>query len=802
MLLGIGLASCNTSNSPSLLDKQLYEELKKKAVLLPNGWKISPAGRSLPLGDFPMNMVLSPSRKLLAITHNGQSKQSIALVDPQTEKLLDEIEIRKAWYGLVFSKDEKALYASGGNDNQIKIYSVLQNKLQLTDSIVLGKAWPEEKISPTGIDLDEKGEKLYAVTKEDSALYLCDVKNKQVEKKLKINSEAYACLYSAVHKELYISLWGNQKIAVYDPAQHKITAEIKVEDHPNDLCLSKNGKYLFVANANSNSVSVIDIKARKVLENISTSLHPDAPIGSTSNAVALTEDEKTLLIANADNNYLALFDISEPGESKSMGFIPVGWYPTSVKVANNKIFVSNGKGNASYANPKGPNPYKKRDKDTQYIGALFKGTLSVIDLPDNKTLATYSKVVYDNTPYSKEKELNAEGEKGNPIPQKAGEKSPIKYVFYIIKENRTYDQVFGDIKEGKGDSSLCLFPEFVSPNHHALAREFVLLDNFYVNAEVSADGHNWSMAAYATDFTEKTWPTNYGGRGGNYDYEGNRKIASPTKGYIWDHCKKAGVTYRSYGEFVWDGKVGEAAKALEGNIDTDYQSYDLKIKDIARFEKWKQDFDSLMVKNALKQLNIIRIGNDHTSGARKGMPTPRAAVADNDLALGRIVEHISKSKIWKESAIFVLEDDAQNGPDHIDAHRSIALVVSPYVRRKSVNSTLYTTSSMLRTIGLILGIPPMSQYDAAATPMYGCFTSKPDLTSYIALKNNIDLDELNQEDNKLSRLSYQFNLEQADAAPDLAFSEVIWKTVKGEKSEMPAPRRSAFIIPRKEEEGD
>jgi hypothetical protein len=248
----------------------------------------------------------------------------------------------------------------------------------------------------------------------------------------------------------------------------------------------------------------------------------------------------------------------------------------------------------------------------------------------------------------------------------------------------------------------------------------VLLDNFYVDAEVSADGHNWSMAAYATDYVEKTWPTSYGARGGTYDYEGSREVAFPKDGFIWDYCQRAGIPYRSYGEFEAYAKRG--GTALTGHMCPGYPDYDLSIKDFLREEIWERDIDSLIAAGAVPRFSTVRMGNDHTSGGRVGAPTPFAHVADNDLALGRFVEHLSKTKIWGESAVFVVEDDAQNGPDHVDAHRSPALVISPWVRRRQVDHTMYSTAGILRTMELILGLPPMSQYDAAATPLWRPFT--------------------------------------------------------------------------------
>jgi YVTN family beta-propeller protein len=770
-------------------------------VLLPNGWKLSPVGRSLPLGDLPLNMQLSASGKLLAVTNNGQSTQSIQLIDPKTEKLLDERIIKKSWYGLAFSRDEKTLYASGGNDNRILAYPIENNKIGAADTIKLGESWPKNKICTTGITLNKSNTRLYTVTKEDSALYVIEPASHKILKKVKLAAEAYSCILSPDEKILYISIWGGEEVSCYSTVTGAIS-NIKTGNHPNELLLNKKGTWLFVANANDNSVSVINTATRKTVEVISTSLYPTRLTGSTSNGLALSANEKTLYIANADNNCLAVFDVTKPGESKSQGFIPVGWYPTNVKTLGSKILVANGKGFTSMANPKGPQPVKKTDNSgyqkgavnsrEQYIGGLFKGTLSFIDAPTEVQLKSYTKKVYANTPFNNKIAATAAGEAGNPIPRRRGEKSPIKHVFYIIKENRTYDQVLGDMPKGNGDTSLCIFGAKVTPNLHAIANEFVLLDNFYVDAEVSADGHNWSTAAYATDFIEKTWPTSYGGRGGNYDSEGTRKIGDPRDGYIWDYCKRAGISYRTYGEFVDDGKPN--IKSLKGHYCAQAPGFDLDVTDIKRSQVWAHDFDSLLSKNAVPQFNTIRISNDHTSGQKKGAISPIAAVADNDQGVGRVIEHLSQSPIWKESVVFVLEDDAQNGPDHIDAHRSPVYVAGPYVKRNEAIHSMYSTSGVLRTIELILGLPPMSQYDASALPLYECFTGKPDFSPYTIKPAQVNLEQRNVADNKSSIRSEHFNFSKEDAIPDLDLNEVIWKYVKGENAVLPAPKRSAFVI--------
>jgi hypothetical protein len=531
-------------------------------------------------------------------------------------------------------------------------------------------------------------------------------------------------------------------------------------------------------------------------------------------------------VANADNNTVAVVDVGEPGRSEVEGFLPTGWYPTSARftVDGKRILVLSGKGLTSQPNPRGAQP-GFRATEGQYSGAMLTGSLSVVDLPDDRTLAAYTKKVYALTPYADATRLApAKAPADSPIPKKVGESSPIKHVFYVVRENRTYDQVLGDLERGNGDPNLTLFGEDVTPNAHALAREFVLLDNFYVDAEVSMDGHSYSTGAYATDFTEKVWPMNYGGRGAEYLSEGggpNRNpygnITAPAQGYIWDACRRAGVSVRSYGEFAVryeeaflhderkdtrEGSVLASVPGLEGLVHPEYPPYDLSIPDNKRVDVWLEEFRKFEASGDLPRLSILRLGNDHTAGTRPGYPTPRAMVAENDLALGRIVETISKSRFWKDSAIFVLEDDAQNGPDHVDAHRSVALVVSPYVRRGAVDSTLYTTSGMLRTIELILGLPPMSQYDAAATPMYASFQPTPVLTPYTKRDARIALDEKNDPQAPGAAESLAMNLEEADRAPDLLLNEILWKAIRGAGSTMPPPVRAAFVRPLADDDDD
>jgi DNA-binding beta-propeller fold protein YncE len=788
---------------------QSLKEIEKSRISLPNGWKLSPVGKMLHLGDLPLNIAVSPSAKMLAVTNNGQSDQCIHLIDAEKMLVLDSIVTAKSWLGLTFSKDGKYLYASGGNDNWIMRYQVKNKKLTPFDTLVIGKPWPE-KISIAGIALDNNRQMLYAVTKENNSLYIYDLKKKNVRKQIALGGEGYACLLSNDCKMLYITCWGCDKVLLFDTESQEITGSIQVGDNPNDLCITHDGKYLFVSNANDNSVSVISPEQKRVIEVLNSALYPDSPSGSTTNSVALSNDEKTLYIANADNNCLAVFDITTPGHSFSKGFIPTGWYPTCVRVVKNTIFVANGKGLSSKANPFGPSPKKEevthhadlnKKSKVQYIGGLFTGTLQSIQIPDEDQLSIYSQSVYNNTPYKKETEMISKGEEGNPVPMRVGESSPIKYVFYVIKENRTYDQVLGDIPEGNGDTRLVLFGKEVTPNLHAIAQQFVLLDNFYVDGEVSADGHNWTMGAYGTDYLEKNWPTSYGNRGGSYPGEGSRNISNNKSGFLWDFCKKSGVSYRSYGEFI-GGNNTPNIPVLKNHFCESYVGWDMSIRDTTRFQSWKRDFESLLMKGNVPQFNSIRFGNDHTEGLSIGRPTPLAHAADNDLACGLFVEYLSHSPIWNESVVIIVEDDAQNGPDHVDAHRSTAYVAGGFVKQGFVDHTMYSTSSALRTIELILGLPPMSQYDAAAEPMWRCFNKTANHQPFKALPNLVDLNLKNRDDNRMSRLSETFDFSNEDRVPDAQFNDVIWSAIHGLNSLCPAPVHAAFITVEKEDDDD
>lgn len=816
------------------------------SVLLHNQWSIRPAGQQVDLGDFPVNVAVHPSSRYAAVLHAGYGGHQVQIVDLELGRVLDAEPVRETFYGLVFTRDGKTLYCSGAGDEVVHEFQFLDGNLTPQRQIRLRE--PSQRAVVGGLTLSRSGELLFAAnlwghrvtrlslrSSPSSADFLLgtntaallpapvqppsDSDSASITKRDQAtmfpsdpaDSFPYTCLVDETRGRLYVSLWAQASVAVLHPETGELQAIWPAEDHPCEMVLSRSGKYLFVANANRNTVTLFDADAGKAIETIWSALYPKALPGSTPNSLALSPDEKTLYVANADNNAVAVFDVSRPGRSRSLGFIPVGWYPTSVRVTpdGGKLLVANGRGLTPKANPQGPQPGLRRpstNATVEYIGGLYQGSLSIIDLPERKefsrALARYTAQAYRSTPLKPDSSVPFERPKDSPVPQRPGDKTPIKYCLYIVKENRTYDQVLGDMPEGRGDPKLCLFPERVTPNHHKLAREFILLDNFYVNSEVSADGHEWSMGAYATDFVKKSWPLSYGhNRTGKYPYpsEGNFPIASPSGGYLWDRARQAGVTYRSYGEFVANGRTpndpGRAkVKSLEGHFDPMYRSFDMNYPDVKRAERYLEELNGFEKKGEMPRLQIIRLPNDHTSGTAAGTRTPIAHVADNDLALGMIIEAVTHSIFWPQTAIFVLEDDAQNGPDHVDAHRSVAYVISPYTRRGVVDSTMYSTTSMLRTMELILGLQPMTQHDAAARPMYSAFQAEPDARPYKALPANVDLDERNPSTAWGSQ--FEMNLAVEDAADDLLLNEVVWRSVKGADSPMPPPVRAAFVMAR------
>lgn len=853
LLAGCGLFGRRDTGAPiaasgAAVAQDLPGRKPDGSVLLHNQWSLRPAGGQVELGDFPVNIAVHKSSRFAAVLHAGYGAHEVVVVDLQEGKVVSRTPVKETFYGIAFSADGKRLFCSGSSEETVHAWDFAQGTLNNHQALTLHPA--KERAVPAGLAIDSAGKNLYAanvwghrVTRlplgaqakpvdillGTNVMELgtapvtpsADLDTASITKRAEASLYAsdpsdtfpYACVVDELRQRLYVTLWAQSAVAVVDLVSSQVIARWTTEDHPCEMVLTRSGSHLFVANANRNTVTVFDTQTGRASETIWAALFPGAPNGSTPNSLAFSPDETMLFVANADNNAVAVFDVATPGKSRSLGFIPAGWYPTSVRVTpdGKHLLIANGRGTTPKANPNGPQPVRGAST-AEYIGKLYRGTLSVIQLPGRKTferqLATWTAQVCRNSPLNAEASVTAPRPADSPVPLKPGDPSPIKYCIYIIKENRTYDQVLGDMPEGNGDPKLCLFPERVTPNHHKLAREFILLDNFYVNSEVSADGHEWSMGAYATDFVKKMWPLSYGhGASGKFPYpsEGSFPVAAPSSGYLWDRAREAGVTYRSYGEFVGNGKKPDQpgkpkVKSLEGHCDPLFRSFDMDYPDVKRAERFLGELKRFEEEGEMPRLQIVRLPNDHTAGTGAGKLTPTAFVADNDLAFGMVIEGITHSKFWPHTAVFVLEDDAQNGPDHVDAHRSPAFVISPYTRRGAVDSTMYSTTSLLRTIELILGLRPMSQFDAAARPMYGCFQPTPDARPYRALPANVDLKEVNP--SLAWGGDFKFDFSREDAADDLLLNEVVWRSVRGADSPMPAPTRAAFVFAGKEEDDD
>ncbi|MBT2700750.1 bifunctional YncE family protein/alkaline phosphatase family protein [Bacillus sp. ISL-40] len=736
-----------------------------------HGWPVTPSGNQVTLGDFPMGGVLSPDHRYLIVSNDGQGEQSLQVVDVNTQKVVQTIPYKSPeslYFGVAFSSDGKTVYASAGGNNKIRVYG-FENGTLTEQSPIMLKDSSKTNFYPAGISVSRDGKSLFVANNLNHSVSKIDLATNQIVKTTAVGKHPYAAVMSNDGKSLYVSNWGESSISVVDPETLTIKGTIPVGLHPNAIIENAANGMIYVSNSDSDSVSIIDTKQQKEIKTISLSPYKNAPAGSQPNALTLSEDSKTLYVTNGGNNDVAVIDLQK-GEVK--GLIPTAWYPSGIYLHDDKLMVLNAKGLGAGSNREG-----------QYIGNMMKGTMSFIDVPDDKQLKKYTKQVEKNNEVYKPTGFS--GSEKFPIPRFEGQESPIKHVIYVIKENRTYDQVFGDMEKGNGDPSLTIFGKDITPNIHKLADQFVLLDNFYANAEISAQGHNWSTAAQSNDYVEKNWLANYSGRNRGYDFEGGNEAAYPKAGFLWTNASRSGVSFRSYGEFVnYDKNTGKyvAAEASMGNnFDPDYPSYNLKISDLTRLDAWKEEFKQYEANGNLPQLQIVRLPNDHTLGTKPGELTPQAMVAQNDYALGQLVDMVSNSSYWKDTAIFVTEDDAQNGWDSVDAHRTTSLVISPYTQTGRVDSTMYDTTSMLRTMEMILGMKPMTQFDASAVPMVNSFTQKPNFSPFKVEEPTYPLDRKNGETAPMAQESKKLDFSGVDHADSEKLNKILWKATKGDK---------------------
>jgi DNA-binding beta-propeller fold protein YncE len=757
---------------------------------LVSGWIVRPAGRQVALSNLPMTSRLSADGNWLFILQAGHAKPSVSAHRVADGAMVSSVTLPDAWLGLAVDGDR--ILVGGGASHGVHELHWSAEKLQWK------RSWKSEDPEAFIGDVQVNGQgSVFAASLLGNAVLEFDATTGKQVRSLATGEMPYRILCEK--DQLMVTSWTGAAVL-----RHRLdTGAVQsyaTGDHSSDIVRA--GKHYFVAAANTNLV----FKLREdgaVEERINVSLTPRQPMGMTPSALAVSADGKTLYVACSDANAVAVVDISGQ-RSRVLAFVPTGWYPTSVQaLGDGRLLVLNGKGLRSF-----PNNMQEGKNSFAYVSGLQKGTLSIVGAANPAQLAEHTRTVIANTPYRDELLDRVSIPRGNPVPSRPGQLSPIKHVVYIVKENRTYDQVFGGLEKGNGDPSLVLFGENVGPNHYKLAREFVLFDNFYVNGDVSADGHIWSSGAIAPDSTQKLYPNLYAGRGGKFSlYYGrppvnhSEKAVHPAGGYIWDAAFEKGLTVRNYGwlvKLIPTAKDGEkqwteAASAKLAAVTNPYfRGFDTNFPDVERMKYFLRDLAEAEKTGVFPALTVMRLGNDHTSGFRAGAYTPSANFADNDLALGQLVEAVSKSRFWKETAIFVLEDDAQSGPDHVDSHRSLAFVISPYTRRGGmVDSTMYNTTSMLRTIGLILGTRPLTHFDAAATPMWFAFHPKPDLRPYVLEPARVSLTERNGEQHKLAARSEKLDFTEADRIEDEEMNDILYLGIQGRKA--PAALRSWFV---------
>ena len=795
--------------------------LASGGFLLNSGWRVAPVGTQVPLDTFPMSCALSRDGRYLLVLNGGYNPPSISVIEVSSARELSRTRVADGWLGLTFSPKGDRVYVGGGSRASVYEFTFGEGALQPARTFVVV---PEEKRTNRDfigdVALTPDGRMIYAADLYHDSLVVINPQSGMVIERIKTGRRPYRILFHPDGKSFFVTSWTDGSMGHYDAANGSLITNLRLGAHPTDI-VWRAGKNepaegepswvarLFVSAANTNNVYTVGISESnelRMVETINVAMTPRQPVGMTPSALALSADGNRLYVVCSDANAVAVVDVSQD-RSAVLGFIPAGWYPTAAHaLPEGKLVVLNGRGLRSYPNPGGPNPARKPEpvhlgvKAVEYVGHIQTGTASFIDRITDERLREYSNAVLANSAYHDARLDDAGTGGAGPIPNRPGAASPIEHVLYIVKENRTYDQVLGDMKEGNGDASLVLFGEKITPNHHKLAREFVLLDNFYVNSDVSADGHNWSTAAIASDYVQKMWPNSYASRRTLYDYEGQEPTASPPAGYLWTNAAAAGIGMRNYGYFAGNRKEpaadGTQVDAVRDPIlrkvtNMQYRGFDLNYPDVERAKVFLRELAEFEKSGELPKLIFMRLGNDHTFGTTPGKIAPLSSVADNDYALGMIVEGVSRSRFWPKMAIFVLEDDAQNGPDHVDSHRSPAFVFSPYIKRHTVNSTMYNTTSVLRTIELILGLHPMTHFDAGARPMHAAFQSTPDLAPYNAEKPRIALDDRTPAASPTAARSSRLDFSEEDRIDEDELNDILWTALRG-SSPPPPPTRSYF----------
>jgi YVTN family beta-propeller protein len=758
-------------------------------TLMSSGWKLSPAGTATQLaGDMPTRMLLTSDGKYLLTATGGYTTHGISVVKVSTGEMVDHVTVSATFAGMCIDPTGRHVRLStGGTNTTICLYSFAfdDGHLKPEPGIVIPDIARANRFIG-GLAAGADGS-IFIASIHENKIYKLDAQGKSTIS-TEVGYRPCAIELSPDKSVLAVANWGDQSISLLDAETLKLQGKVAVGSHPAAVAWS-NDRRVFVANAGGDTVSVVSQKTMTVIENIRTSLDFQLKVGSTPLALAVDNAGKRLYVANADNNDVATVDISDPGESKVLGFIPTGWYPCALATSadGQTIFIGTGKALDKFA---------ANAESKTFIGNLFTGHVSMVKSPDEKTLAGYTRQVLADTPVPR----TADQLDKTQTEVLADTFGKIKHVVYVIKENRTYDQVFGDMPQGNGDASVCMFGSKITPNHHAIAGQWVLLDNLYCNGEVSVDGHAWCDAAYANDFNERHWTNTYSKRNG---VDADDRLNRSPGGYIWDNAMSHHLSFMSYGEGTEFLATPDQAPDVDdksmqaGTFSKAWQQAAWKMdageSDFKRMQIFIDDLHAAEKTGNYPALTVMSLPQDHTAGRKVGKTTPDACVASNDLAVGMLVDAVSHSRFWPDTAIFMMEDDAQNGQDHVDAHRTVGLVISPYTRRGVVDHTMYTTASMVRTIELMLHLPPMTQYDAAATPMFNSFSTTADLRPYDLLKQRIDLAAKNRPNNPGAKASAMLDWSDLDRADPDKLNQILWDYFKPGTA-MPAPVRSMVFV--------
>jgi DNA-binding beta-propeller fold protein YncE len=747
---------------------------------LATGVRLDPAGAAIDLGSMPIGMALAPGGRYLAVVLSGFREQGLQIVDLETRKVTQTLLQTAAFYGVAFSPDGKHVYVSGGNDDSVFCYAWTNGTATLERKIVLGKPKEDKTGSsyPAGIAVSRNGRYLYVAENVGDSVAVVDLESQNIESpnidRLSTDHFPYA-VEMAADGNVYVSAWGADTVSVFGARANGTLfhrTRIEVGRHPSALVSNRSGSRLYVGLGGSDRIAVVDTSKKRVTKTLHDPAPNASPEGSTPNALALSPDGATLYAAEGDNNAVAVFDATA-GTLK--GRIPADWYPTAIVSTSSQLLVLSGKGHGSHANPDGPVPGKKLEPLGYDLGQL-NGTLRITAAKDNaKSLPAYTSRVAAANNWNVKRSVR-------PYP-------PFKHVIYVIKENRTYDQIFGDLKEGDGDPSLVFFDHKSTPNHRALALRFGLFDRFFTNAEVSSQGHTWSTAAYVTDYDEKIVPSEYSDRRAGI---GDDEAIEPESGFLWTLTKKAGVSFRDYGEIIIDPKKRGPETPDLSAVCKKYPVGDLTISDQKRADVWIDELKEFVADGNMPSLELVYLPLDHTAGGRAGMRTPSAYMADNDLGLGRIVDALSHSRYWKDTVMFVLEDDSQAGPDHVDSHRGPLLVISAYNRPGTIHRFANTTD-VIGAIEDILKLGRLSKYDSYSRSLADVFTaSTPDLQPYTAIMPEADREALNPPKTATSELSKDFDLTGPDRINDALFNKVLWAMLKPDQP-MPRPESRAAV---------